>query len=110
MPPPTIFVMSTGATGPRDDRQPTGVVHAAPSTHPPVNTTFCGIAGGLYWFGHVDYWTVTTGLRCEECIAIISERAAGDRGQEWTYGNVPPSGSDAVTPTAQAEPGEPPPP
>ena len=42
MAPPTIHVMSTEATGPRDDRRPAGEIHAAPSTHPPVHTTFCG--------------------------------------------------------------------
>ena len=104
MTPPTIYVMSTEATGPRDDRRPAGDIHAAPSTHPPVHTTFCGRSGGLYWFGHVDFWSLGSEGRCEECLAIISDRAGGDRGQPWTYAHPGAlsdgSGRDATTGTA----------
>jgi hypothetical protein len=80
MPPPTIYVMSTEATGPRDDRRPAGLIHAAPSTYPPSHTTFCGGSHGLFWFGHVDFRTVTAG-RCAECITAVDaiERAVLDR-------------------------------
>ena len=82
MPPPSIYVMSTAATGPRDDRRPAGVVHAAPSTHPPSHTTFCGGSHGLYWFGHVDFRTVT-GDRCPACVSAV---AAVDRAIEAAIG------------------------
>src|SRR5215207_3049294 len=85
MPPPTIYVMSTEATGPRDDRRPVGVLHAAPDTHPPVHMTFCGRSEGLYWFGHVDVWTVASDSRCKACVTAISDRPPGDRGEPWTY-------------------------
>jgi hypothetical protein len=70
MPPPAIFVMSTEATGPRHDRRPAGVLHAAPSTHPPTNTTFCGQANGLYWFGGVAFAGVA-GTKCAACLEAV---------------------------------------
>lgn len=89
MPPPPVFVMSTEATGPRSDRQPAGVIHAAPTTHPPVNTTFCGQANGLFWFGHVDFWADTDPTsRCPACLDAIAE-ALGAGGQGGGFGLPP---------------------
>lgn len=80
MPPPTTYVMSTEATGPRDDRRPAGVIHAAPTTHPPVHTTYCGQAEGLFWFGHVDFHDLDvgagTGRRCAACVALTEARSS----------------------------------
>jgi hypothetical protein len=53
-----LFVMSSGATGPRDDRRPIGVIHAGISTYPPTNRAVCGRASGLYWFGGVGFWAL----------------------------------------------------
>ena len=79
MPPPTTYVMSTEATGPRDDRRPAGIIHAAPTTHPPVHTTYCGRSGGLFWFGHVDFHAVSgEGERCARCVAALKALAAPD--------------------------------
>jgi hypothetical protein len=63
--------MSTAATGPRDHRLPAGTVHAAPSTHPPSHTTFCGGSEGLFWFGHVDFRTAD-GHLCPGCVAAVA--------------------------------------
>ena len=110
MSPPTIYVMCTAATGPSGERRPAGVIHAAPQTHPPVNTSFCGQSGGLYWFGHLDFWTVTTGTRCEDCIAIIGERAVGDSNDLWTYGDPSRYVDGKVTRATPDTSTEPPPP
>jgi hypothetical protein len=77
MPPPATYVMSTQATGPRHDRRPAGVIHAAPTTHPPVHTTYCGQADGLFWFGHVDFREVgdLAGERCPDCLAALAALA-----------------------------------
>lgn len=74
MPPPAVYVMSTEATGPRGDRRPAGVIHAAPTTHPPVHRTFCGQSHGLFWFGHVDFRAIE-GVRCAACVAAVAEGA-----------------------------------
>jgi hypothetical protein len=92
MPPPTTYVMSTEATGPRDHRRPAGVIHAAPTTHPPVHTTYCGQSGGLFWFGHVDFHAVEAaavidrddgdgegeGERCPRCVAALAALGVPD--------------------------------
>lgn len=82
MPPPTTYVMSTEATGPRDHRQPAGVIHAAPTTHPPVHTTYCGRSGGLFWFGHVDFHAVDPvdgeGQRCPRCVDALATLGVPD--------------------------------
>ena len=74
--------MSTGATGPRDDRRPAGTIHAAPSTHPPVHTTFCGRSEGLFWFGHVDFHEVE-GDRCPTCVEAAAARGEAGRIHAW---------------------------
>lgn len=76
MPPPVIYVMSTGATGPRHDRRPAGTLHAAPSTHPPTHTTFCGLSHGLYWFGGVDFGGAE-GTKCSTCVRVARQRRDG---------------------------------
>lgn len=86
MPPPATYVMSTEATGPRDDRRPAGVIHAAPATHPPVHTTYCGQANGLFWFGHVDFHALDAraadGRRCAGCVAALAAAGAPGRADE----------------------------
>lgn len=85
--------MSTDATGPRGDRRPAGVIHAAPATHPPVNTTFCGQAHGLFWFGHVDFWAETEPAgRCPACLDAIAA-ALGAGGFRLPPYALPPTGA-----------------
>jgi hypothetical protein len=74
VPPPAVYVMSTEATSPRSDRQPAGVIHAAPTAYPPIHRTFCGRSHGLFWFGHVDFHTVA-GDRCPSCVAAVADGA-----------------------------------
>ncbi|HEX8803002.1 MAG TPA: hypothetical protein VF743_02375 [Acidimicrobiales bacterium] len=78
MPPPRIFVMSSQAVGPRDDRRPAGLIHAARTAMPPRNRSFCGLVS-LFWFGDTDFETVE-GERCPTCVAHLAAHPDADPG------------------------------